>query len=306
MSSAVDNADPKPRTGKKASYLDLVDDPDQERVRADLSEFFGPRAEIYLAMYDKVREAPAAKRTVIRSWSWPVFFGAFTWFFYRKMYAYGALLVIAPVILGYLFGGTQCRDRNSVRDVGEVLVRQLRPEPISKADKLGLTGTERAEYLQKAGGVSLTAGIFAGLIYAVCHRSGDLRSRQSTHSRPLMVRFVILLAAITPPLIILELRNRAKRAATWRSEATWNAFLVGAVSAIAAIGCELALDFLLALDRMSPLVGSAGQGCPARRDPRRIDQVFCPGKSRREACRCPPSAGYHRTRACRLAWFCHF
>ena len=60
-----------------------------------------------------------------------------------------------------------------------------------------------------------------------------------------MVRLLILLAAITPPLIILSY-GIAKARGTWRSEATWNAFLVGAVSAIAAIGCELALDYLLA------------------------------------------------------------
>jgi hypothetical protein len=167
MNSAVDNADPAPRAAKKTSYLQLFDDPDQERVRADLSEFFGPRAEIYLAVYDKMREGPAAKRMVTRSWSWPVFFGAFTWFFYRKMYAYGALLIIAPLILGYLFGGTSSA-------IGILLAMWAKGwyvnsalSRISKADKLGLTGTERAEYLQRAGGVSLTAGIFAGLIYAL-------------------------------------------------------------------------------------------------------------------------------------------
>jgi RsiW-degrading membrane proteinase PrsW (M82 family) len=73
-----------------------------------------------------------------------------------------------------------------------------------------------------------------------------------------MVRLLILLAAITPPLIILSY-GIAKARGTWRAEATWNAFLVGAVSAIAAIGCELALDYLLALDRMGPLAGSAAK-----------------------------------------------
>jgi hypothetical protein len=167
MSSAVDNAEPRPRTGKKASYLDLFDDPDQERVRADLSEFFGPRAEVYLAVYDKMREAPVAKRAVIRSWSWPVFLGAFTWFFYRKMYAYGALLIIAPVILGYLFGGTSAVIGILFAMWAKCWYVNSGLSRISKADKLGLTGTERADYLQNAGGVSLTAGIFAGLIYAL-------------------------------------------------------------------------------------------------------------------------------------------
>ncbi len=167
MNSAVDNADPTPRAGKKASYLALVDDPDQERVRADLSEFFGPHAEAYLAVYDKMREAPAARRTMIRSWSWPVFLGAFTWFFYRKMYAYGAIFIIAPIILGYLLGGTSSAIGILFAMWAKGWYVNSALSRISKADKLGLTDTERAEYLQRAGGVSLTAGIFAGLIYAL-------------------------------------------------------------------------------------------------------------------------------------------
>ena len=39
-------------------------------------------------------------------------------------------------------------------------------ERITKADRLGLTGAERSDYLQKAGGVSVPAGIFAGFIFA--------------------------------------------------------------------------------------------------------------------------------------------
>jgi hypothetical protein len=167
MNSAVDNADPEPRAAKKTSYLQLFDDPDQERVRADLSEFFGPRAEIYLAVYDKMREAPAAKRMVTRSWSWPVLLGAFTWFFYRKMYAYGASLIIAPIILGYLFGGTSTVIGILFAMWAKCWYVNYALSRVSKADKLGLMGTERTEYLQRAGGVSLTAGIFAGVIYAL-------------------------------------------------------------------------------------------------------------------------------------------
>src|ERR1700731_1676437 len=39
-------------------------------------------------------------------------------------------------------------------------------ERVFKADKLGMVGAERADYLRRAGGVSLPAGIFAGVIYA--------------------------------------------------------------------------------------------------------------------------------------------
>jgi hypothetical protein len=166
MSVFADDAEPKPRA-KQAAYLYLLDDADQDRVRNDMTIFFGPRAGAYLAVYDKMRAAPPIRRTMIRMWSWPVLFGSFTWFFYRKMYGYGASLAIAPVIASYLFG-------NAGGGVITILVAtwakgwyvHYAMNRVVKADKLGLTGTERSEYLQKAGGVSLTAGIFAGFIYA--------------------------------------------------------------------------------------------------------------------------------------------
>jgi RsiW-degrading membrane proteinase PrsW (M82 family) len=71
-----------------------------------------------------------------------------------------------------------------------------------------------------------------------------------------MIRVVILLAAISPPLFILSY-GIAKARSSWNSEAVWNAFFVGAVSAIAAMACEYALDYVLPLDRLNPFVGSA-------------------------------------------------
>jgi protease PrsW len=62
------------------------------------------------------------------------------------------------------------------------------------------------------------------------------------------MKFVVLLAAITPPLIVL-FYGIAKARASWRCEATWNAFLIGAVGALAAVAVELALNYVLPLDR---------------------------------------------------------
>ena len=74
-----------------------------------------------------------------------------------------------------------------------------------------------------------------------------------------MIRIVILAAAIAPPLVILKY-GIAKAGANWRSEAVWNAFLLGAISAFAAVACELALDHLLASGHWSNAVaGSAAK-----------------------------------------------
>jgi protease PrsW len=71
-----------------------------------------------------------------------------------------------------------------------------------------------------------------------------------------MLRAVILIAAIAPPLLVLGY-GIAKSRARWNSEAIWTAFLVGAVGALAAAACEYVLDLMLQPDRMSPLAGAA-------------------------------------------------
>lgn len=165
MADIADKTEAKPRT-RTAPHLDLLDNADQARVRADLTTFFGPRAEVYLDTYEKMRSATGSRRMMPRTWSWPVFLGSFTWFFYRKMYAYGAMIIILPMILGYLFGsaGGAMAIVFAIWAKGWYVGSAL--HRIVKADKLGLAGAERSDYLQRAGGVSLPAGIFAGFIYA--------------------------------------------------------------------------------------------------------------------------------------------
>jgi hypothetical protein len=166
MSIIADISAARSRLENKPGYRDLFDAPDQWRIRADLSTFFGPNAETFLATYEQMRTATGAKRTNPRSWSWPVFLGSFTWFFYRKMYALGAMLIFMPILFSYLFG--------SAAGAGWILFAAwakgwyvtMALDRVYKADQLGLTGEERADYLRRAGGVSLTAGLFAGFIYA--------------------------------------------------------------------------------------------------------------------------------------------
>lgn len=70
------------------------------------------------------------------------------------------------------------------------------------------------------------------------------------------MKFVVLLAAIAPPLLLLSY-GIGKARASWSSEAIWNAFLIGAVSALAVVAVELSLGHLLPLERAGP-VGEAG------------------------------------------------
>jgi RsiW-degrading membrane proteinase PrsW (M82 family) len=71
-----------------------------------------------------------------------------------------------------------------------------------------------------------------------------------------MIRLVILLAAVAPALLTLSY-GIAKTRGSWRSEAMWNAFLVGAVSGLAVAGIELVISAVLGLDRVRSLSGAA-------------------------------------------------
>ncbi|MFY9956206.1 hypothetical protein [Bradyrhizobium sp.] len=70
-----------------------------------------------------------------------------------------------------------------------------------------------------------------------------------------MTRFLIVLAAIVPSLLMLGY-GIAKARGTWNSEATLNAYVLGAVSAIAAVACEFPLDYVIPQDLLTPLDGS--------------------------------------------------
>jgi hypothetical protein len=166
MSATVDIAEPKPRAKKKPSFFDLFDAADQDRIRADLSTFFGPNADAFLQTYEKMRAAPSKKRAAQRAWCWPAFFGSFTWFFYRKMYAYGAMIIFLPVVFAYLFGTASGATWILFAMWAKTWYVNYGLGRIFKADKLELSGAERTDYLRRAGGVSLPAGIFAGVIYA--------------------------------------------------------------------------------------------------------------------------------------------
>jgi RsiW-degrading membrane proteinase PrsW (M82 family) len=69
-----------------------------------------------------------------------------------------------------------------------------------------------------------------------------------------MIRVVILLSAISPAFFILGY-GIAKARGSWKSEAMWNACFIGAMGAMAAVGLELAVGYLLPPAR--PLLDAA-------------------------------------------------
>src|ERR1700734_2069751 len=169
MPSALDHIGPSPRTARlrkpprRRQRSPQFDAPDQYRVRAELATFFGPNAHVYIDVYDKMRAGDGSWAP--RSWSWPVFFGSFSWFFYRKMYGTGAVILFVPMILDYLFGGTGAGAWIFFAMVAKSLYVDAALARITKADRMGLQGADRPDYLKRAGGVSLAGGLLAGFAY---------------------------------------------------------------------------------------------------------------------------------------------
>ncbi len=51
----------------------------------------------------KIFENPAGRREAVKQgWSWPAFFFTFIWAFCKRMYATGALLLGAAILLGFI------------------------------------------------------------------------------------------------------------------------------------------------------------------------------------------------------------
>lgn len=145
--------------------LALLDADDQERIRQDLTHFFEPNAETYLAIYDKMRLASGSRRISPITWSWPGFLVSYAWFFYRKMYIYGAIFLLVPIVLAMLFPASSAALYVCSAMTGKPLYVQSALGRILKADALGLSGEERKRYLERAGGVSILAGGIGGLVF---------------------------------------------------------------------------------------------------------------------------------------------
>jgi len=178
---ATSDRQARERPGGK-SYATLFQRADQNRIREDLRDFFEPRADKYLAIYEKMR---ASNRTYVTSWNWIVFLTTFPWFFYRKMYLAGAALIFLPILAGYLFGLTG--NAGAMAGVSVIANSQyvlLGIRRLRKADALGLDGEERKEYLRRAGGVSVVACVLSGLLCAAIYTLAVLGAYLKYHKVP--------------------------------------------------------------------------------------------------------------------------
>jgi hypothetical protein len=154
---------------RKNDVLDLFKGEDQESLRRELAIHFGPRADIFLHTYEKMR-AGALKNSnyfAVLTWCWPAFLISFVWYFYRRLYIFGAIFLLAPIVLALLVGDAGSSGAwASTAILGKPLYVTSALNRIVKANKLGLIGPEREDYIRRSGGVSWVAGIVAGCLFA--------------------------------------------------------------------------------------------------------------------------------------------
>ncbi|HYG30670.1 MAG TPA: hypothetical protein VD887_10705 [Allosphingosinicella sp.] len=131
----------------------------------EIAAFIGPNAESFHGAWEATRAKNAGGRGGIAfAFCWPALLFGFAWFLYRKMWAFGLLLLVLPVALGYVFetpGGT----------IGMLVAMSLFAKSLYVQYALPKIEDARAggggeDAVRAAGGVSLLGGAIGGAILA--------------------------------------------------------------------------------------------------------------------------------------------
>lgn len=147
--------------GQKARSLRLW----EETGWDDLARFIGPNAESFRGAWEATRAKTLGGRGGIAfAFCWPAFLFGFAWFLYRKMWAFGLLLLVLPVMLGFIFEslGGSIGMAVAVSLFAKSLYVQHALPKIEDARATG--GGDQA--VGAAGGVSIVGGAFGGAILA--------------------------------------------------------------------------------------------------------------------------------------------
>ncbi|HEX8655426.1 MAG TPA: DUF2628 domain-containing protein [Allosphingosinicella sp.] len=130
----------------------------------ELDLFIGPNADRFRSAWEATRAKTLDGRGGIAlGFCWPAFLFGFAWFLYRKMWAFGLLLLIVPVALGFMFespGGS----------IGVAVAVSLFAKSMYVQHALPKIEDARRgggdEAVRAAGGVSILGGAIGGTILA--------------------------------------------------------------------------------------------------------------------------------------------
>ncbi|MDJ0931333.1 DUF2628 domain-containing protein [Breoghania sp.] len=128
-----------------------------------LRTFIGPNADKFLQLHEK-------KQVRKRAWrfNWTAFFFTLPWLFYRKMYLYGIVVLLIPILIALIFprlsssSGLGLAVAIGMQGSGFYLDAVRRR--IGKIEALGLPAAERDDLLRERRGVSAIGASFGALI----------------------------------------------------------------------------------------------------------------------------------------------
>jgi hypothetical protein len=163
--------EPEPAVGARRQEAPDSAAAERDALRRDLMEFIGPNADRFLQVRDLfgTREMVNGKRKFVANMCIPMFLIPFPWLMYRKMYLEAALLLLIPILLGIILP-----DLLGTGSIGAAVVLALHVKSwylsrakrkIKRISEQATSVDERRELIQKAGGVSLPAGVIGGAIY---------------------------------------------------------------------------------------------------------------------------------------------
>ena len=149
---------------------------------AELNAIIGPGAHRVLPVYRAWRATGPASGQSILTWlpprrlarDWTAYLFPLPWLFYRKLYFYGAIITLLMTVMSLVMPGLLGDLVGAV--IWAILMRSAKPiyiahalKIVAKADKRGLAGDDRKEFLRKAGGQSVL-----GLILGIAATIGGL------------------------------------------------------------------------------------------------------------------------------------
>ena len=132
----------------------------------DVATFIGPNAERFKKVFEKMRADALNRRTAIAwSFSWPALFFSFAWFFARKQWLMGGLLLGLPILASFFlpaasFGGIGI----FIAANAKWAYLQTSVPKIAKIVQANPPGATRDAALAAVGGISKAGAIVGGIV----------------------------------------------------------------------------------------------------------------------------------------------
>ena len=157
----------------RAEINAFLTDPDADARRHELAMFFTPNPAPFLKTFELMRERALARQAGQRprlrfaSLCWPAFLFGPVWFFYRKLWAWGAGIVALIIVLNVIPGTFGMRLglplSLALGAAGRIIAVHAAIGRLQAGPRGGLPSGDAA--IAQAGGVSRLAGWIAGTIW---------------------------------------------------------------------------------------------------------------------------------------------